>query len=137
MTELEMFNLIMFYFPHRSEDESLIIKGDCYGLPYAAFGGHIVIDFISKGGDDIKDIDSITRMINDIYNTDLVKGKICSTSIRDISCEELFSEIIQDGLEHLYPENKFKPLFKFKGKALEKVNYWLRQDERFNKVLFG
>jgi len=144
MTELEMFNLIMSYFPHRKNDDSLMLRsdgshGDCYGLPFIALSD-IIIDFIHNK--DNRDIKSLVNFVNDFYDNKLgLENKIHIHSDMDkfphSSCQDSFSYILWDALRNLYPEDKLKPLFKFNKNALQKVNEELQKDERFNKVLFG
>jgi len=146
MTELEMFNLIISYFPHRKDDDSLMLRndgshGECYGLPFVALG-YIIIDFIDKGGSDMKDVTSMINFVNDFYDNKLgLENKTYTSTFKTFTyggtCGEAFGSIIDDALDNLYPEDKLKPLFKFNKNALQKVNGELQKDDRFNKVLFG
>jgi len=55
----------------------------------------------------------------------------------DNSITQHLNSIIIDALELLYSEDDLKPLFKFSPKARIAVNYWLKKDGRFDKILFG
>ncbi len=148
-----MFNLIMSYFPHRKNDPELILNKDYEGG--SSIGGsfgvldYIMIDFIVKK--DSRDIDSMINLVNDFYDNKLgLENKIYSSDRQNSTCAVILNFIIWDALKNLYSEDNLKPLFKFNKKALQVINkdlqenedervknFHLKDEDRFDKVLFG
>lgn len=153
MTDLEMFNLIMSYFPHRKDDSELVWTEEYEGG--ISVGGifnalsYIMIDFIVKK--DPRDISSMINLVNDFYDNKLgLEKKIYSGDRQNSTCAAILNSIIWDALKNLYSEDNLKPLFKFNLKALQVINkdlrenenervknFHLRDEDRFDKVLFG
>lgn len=163
MNEEQLYNLILSYFPHRKNDEEFREGGYAYAMPYS-FPSDIVQNIIAeKPTINQKDIDSLIHFVNDFYDEKMwieqleldkeefvedmakilsIKNKN-STAYKNIellfekSVKNYLDGVIENALGLLYPEDELKPLFKFGPKALAILNSELKEDDRFNKVLFG